>query len=149
MITRIFGTLSLCLLTTLSAEAQDPPSLYGVAHIRNDSTAQATTYYKWGKGPWKKIVIARGGSIAFAYQYDGSKKVSPELRVRIDVDTDGVKIVEHSLTRGQSPDDNSGNYGHVFAIKQLKGTDTRYIEAVTKGARVTITDAKTTKPEVK
>lgn len=136
-------------LGVLSSPASaQPPALYGVTHIKNESVAVATTYYKWGSGPWKKVVIAKGGSTAFAYAYDGDKKVSPTLTVRIDTDTDGVKYVEHTLTRGASPDDNDGRYGHKFVIKQLAGTDTRYIDTVTAGAVVRVTDARSTRPKV-
>jgi hypothetical protein len=129
--------------------AQEPPALYGLSHIRNESAAKATIYYKWGNSPWKKVVIEQGKSMAFAYPYDGVSKISPDLYIRIDVDTDGVKYVEHVISRGQSPDDNSAKYGHTFAVKQLKGTDTRYITAVTSGAKVKVTDANSTRPEVK
>lgn len=135
-------------LGVLSQASAQPPSLYGVAHIKNESVAVATTYYKWGNGPWKKVVIAKGQSMAFAYAYDGNSKVSPTLYVRIDTDTDGVKYVEHTLTRGGSPDDNDGRYGHKFVIKQLQGTDTRYIDNVTPGATVRVIDARSTKPNV-
>ncbi len=149
MIARVFSSLAVSVLLTQPAVAQQPPALYGLSHIKNESAAKATTYYKWGNGPWRKIVIEQGKSIAFAYPYDNASKSSPDLYIRIDVDTDGVKYVEHVVSRGQSPDDNSAKYGHRFMIKQLKGTDTRYIEAVTNGAKVKVTDAKSTKPEVK
>ena len=134
-----------------AAAAQQPPALYGVAHIANDSTARCTVYYKWGKdGAWKKGVIETGKKHYFSWAYDGANKSSPDLYVRIDVETDGdTKWVEHTLSRGQSPDKDSAKYGHHYSVRQLKGTDTRYIEAVTKGAKVTVTDARSTAPAVK
>jgi hypothetical protein len=149
MFIRILVTLACCAVVTQLAVAQDVPALYGLSHIRNDSTAKTTTYYKWGNGPWKKVVIEQGKSMAFAYPYDGAAKSSPDLYVRIDVDTDGVKFVEHIVSRGHSPDDNSAKYGHHFTIKQLKGTDTRYIDAVTTGGEVKVTDATSTRPNIK
>ena len=134
----------------LSAPASaQPPALYGVSWISNSSNAKCTVYYKWGKdGPWKKYVVEKGRTAYFSWAYDGNNKVSPDLYVRIDVDTDGVKFVEHILTRGQSPDNDSSKYGHHFMVKQIQGTDTRYLEAVTKGARVTVTDTRSTRPAV-
>jgi hypothetical protein len=150
MTTRILGTVAACVLLTQLAVARDPPMLYGVSHIRNDSATQATTYFKWGNGPWKKIVIERGKSISFSYQYDGNSKSSPDLYIRIDVTTSaGVHYVEHIVSRGQSPDDNTPRYGHTFAIRQVKDTDTRYIDAVTTGATVKVIDKRTSKPSGK
>ena len=149
MMTRICALIAACVFLPQLASAQGPPALFGLAHIKNISVAKATTYYKWGNGPWKKVVIERGQSIAFAYPYDGNAKVSPALFIRIDVDTDGVKYVEHIVSRAQSPDDNDGRYGHKFEIRQLSGTDTRYIAAVTPGAKVQVTDAVSSRPVVK
>jgi hypothetical protein len=146
---RSLAAVAVCAALTGRASAQ-PPNLYGVAHIGNESAAKATVYFKWGtNGTWKKHVIEKGKKVAFAWKYDGTSKSSPTLYVRIDVDTDGVRFVEHTLSRGQSPDNNAGKYGHHFAVKQLAGTDTRYIEAVTPRAEVKVTDAKTTAPKVK
>lgn len=128
------------------SQAQQPPSLFGVAHIGNKSTALATVYYKWGSGPWKKTVVNQGEKKYFAWRYNGTSRVSPTLTVRIDVDTDGSKWVEHQLTRGASPDDSDGSFGHHYMITQVTGTDTRYIAAETNGARVTITDFNSSKP---
>lgn len=124
-----------------SVHAQ-PPALFGVSHIKNESTATATLYYKWGKGSqnWKKYVLERGKAVYIHWKYDGPSNVSPDLVVRMDVDTDGVRFVEHILSRGASPDENSPNYGHHFVVKQIAGTDTRYIDAVKpNGAKVSIT----------
>jgi hypothetical protein len=143
----LIAILALVVLST-PAPAQ-PPALYGVSWISNDSNAKCTVYYKWGKdGAWKKYVVEKGRTAYFSWAYDGGKKVSPDLYVRIDVDTNGAKYVEHILTRGQSPDNDSSKYGHHFSVKQLKGTDTRYIEAVTRGAKVTVTDTRSTRPNV-
>jgi hypothetical protein len=150
MTTRILGTVALCLCMSQLAVAKDPPALYGLTHIRNDSTAKATTFYKWGNGPWKKVVIEQGKMMAFAWAYDGTSKHSPDLFIRIDVDTEsGARYVEHIVSRAQSPDDNSAKYGHQFAIKQVQGTNNRYIDAVTAGAKVKVTDANSSRPEVK
>lgn len=146
---RILVAVFACGLVAGLASAQ-PPSLYGVAHVGNESNAGCTVYYKWGKdGAWQKHVVEVGKKAYFAWPYDGNSKASPDLYVRIDVDTDGVKFVEHILSRGQSPDADSAKHGHHFAVKQLKGTDTRYIQAVTPGAKAAVTDAKSTKPVVK
>ena len=128
-----------------------PPALFGVSHIKNESTATATLYYKWGKNSqtWKKYVLERGKAVYFPWKYDGPSNVSPDLVIRMDVDTDGVRFVEHILTRGASPDDNSPNYGHHFVVKQVSGTDTRYIDAVKPaGAKVTITDKNSSRRQV-
>lgn len=126
----------------------EPPALFGLAHIGNESTAKATIYYRWGTGAWRKVVVEKGAKMSFPYQYNGTSKTSPDLTIRLDADTDGVKFVEYKLSRGQSPDDNSLKFGHLFTLKQLKGTDTRFLEATTKGATATMTDAKSTKPPV-
>lgn len=150
MTIRTLGTVALCLCMSQFAVAQEPPALYGLTHIKNDSTAKATTYYKWGNGAWKKVVIEKGQMMAFAWAYDGTSKRSPDLHIRIDVDTDnGARYVEHIVSRSQSPDDNSAKYGHQFAIKQTQGTNNRYIEAITAGANVRVTDANSSKPVVK
>jgi len=135
---------------TDQASAQ-PPNLYGVSWVTNDSNARCTVYYKWGKdGPWKKHIIEKGRMAGFSWAYDGDKKSSPDLYVRIDVETDSdTKWVEQILTRGQAPDKESTKYGHHFTVKQLKGTNTRFIEATTKGAKVTVTDTRSSAPVVK
>lgn len=127
-----------------------PPSLFALTHISNESAARATIYYRWGTtGAWRKFVIEKGQRGYLNYAYDNASKTSPDLYIRLDVDTDGVKFVEHVLSRGQSPDDNSINYGHHFRIKQLQGTDTRFIEVIKPSdARVRITDARSSKPNV-
>lgn len=138
-------------LASLSGSAgAQPPNTHGVSFITNDSAAKCTVYYKWGQnGPWKKYVVEKGKTAYFSWAYDGTNKSSPDLFVRIDIDTDGVKFVEHTLSRGQSPDADSPKFGHHFTVKQLKGTDTRYIEAVTGGAKVKVTDLNSSKPDVK
>ena len=144
-------SIALPVLATLSVPvAAQPPTTHGVAFLNNESSARCTVYYKWGQnGVWKKHVIEKGKGAYFSWAYDGQRKSSPELYVRIDIDTNGVKFVEHTLSRGQSPDADSPKYGHHFTVKQLKGTDTRYIEKVTKDARVTVTDINSTRPAVK
>lgn len=140
--------LSMSFMTSRPASAWQPPSTHALIHLANNSNAQATVYFKWGNGPWKRTVIPIGGRHYFNHRYDGQSRSSPDFFVRIDTDTDGVKIVEHVLSRGASPDDNSPRYGHHFTIRQLTGTDTRYIEAVTRGATVRVTDKNSSKPDV-
>jgi len=130
------------------ASAQQPPATHALIHLSNVSNAKATVYYRWGGGPWKRYVIEKGKAAYFNHRYDGNSQTSPPFYVRIDVDTDGVKYMEHLLSRGASPDDNSPKFGHHFRIKQLDGTDTRYIEPITKGATVKVTDKNSSKPEV-
>lgn len=127
-----------------------PPALFALTHIYNESGAKATIYFRWGNtGPWGKFVIEKGMRGFLNYAYDNAAKTSPDLYVRMDVDTNGVKIVEHVLSRGQSPDDNSINHGHHFRIKQLTGTDTRYIEVIKPtNAKVRMTDARSSVPKM-
>jgi hypothetical protein len=129
----------------VSAQA---PSTHALLHIANKSNARATVYYKWGNGRWKRAIIGIGESYYFNYRYDGQSRRSPDFYVRLDIDTNGVRFVEHVLSRGQSPDDNSTRYGHHFTIKQLTGTDTRFIEAATRGATVRVTDITSSRPDV-
>jgi hypothetical protein len=137
--------MSVAPLASVSAQA---PSTHALLHIANRSNAIATVYYKWGSGRWKRAVIGIGQSYYFNYRYDGQSRHSPDFYVRLDVDTNGVRFVEHVLSRGQSPDEDSPRYGHHFVIKQLTGTDTRYIQAETPGARVRVTDTNSSRPEV-
>jgi len=137
--------MSLASVASVSAQA---PSTHALIHLRNESTAKATVYFKWGNGRWKRTVIEIGQSHYFNWPYNGQSRRSPDFFVRIDVDTNGVRFVEHVLSRGQSPDDNSMSYGHHFTIKQLGRTDTRYIEAVTRGATVRVTDINSSRPDV-
>jgi hypothetical protein len=125
-----------------------PPATHALIHIKNESRARATLYYKWGNGRWKVRVIEMGRAAYFNWRYDGNSRSSPNFIVRLDVDTQGVKFVEHVLSRGASPDDNSPRYGHHYVIRQVPGTDTRYIDAVTIGAVVKITDKNTSRPNV-
>ena len=141
------AVLSMSFMTSRPVSAQ-APSTHALIHLTNNSSARATVYFKWGNGAWRRTIIEIGGSHYFNYRYDGQSKRSPNFYVRIDVDTNGVKIVEHLLSRGQSPDDSSSAYGHHFTIKQLNGTDTRYIQAVTRGATVTVTDNNSSRPSV-
>lgn len=131
-----------------SVSGSQPPLTHALVHLTNRSNVRATVYFKWGNGRWKKAVIGIGESHYFNYRYDGQSQRSPDFFVRIDVDTNGVKYVEHVLSRGASPDDNSSRYGHHFTIKQLTGTDTRYIQAVTRGATVRVTDRNSSRPDV-
>lgn len=102
-----------------------------------------------GSSSWGKFVIDKGKRGYLNYAYDNAAKTSPDLYIRLDVDTDGVKIVEHVLSRGQSPDDNSVNHGHHFRIKQLAGTDTRFIEVIKPtNAKIRVTDARSSVPSV-
>ena len=135
-------------MTDIENTTWQAPLIYALTHIANNSDANATVYFKWGNGPWKWRVIERGQEAWFSYPYSGQSQSSPDLFVRIDVDTNGVKFVEHVLSRGASPDDHSPRFGHHFTIKQLPGTDTRYIEAVTSNATVRVTDKNSSKPNV-
>ena len=140
--------LSMSAMPSQSVSARQAPLTHALIHIANNSDAPATVYFKWGNGPWKRRVIERGRAAYFNHRYDGRSQRSPNFFVRIDVDTNGVKFVEHILSRGASPDDNSTSYGHHYSIKQLPGTDTRYIAAVTRGASVQITDKNSSRPNV-
>jgi hypothetical protein len=147
------GTLSLCAaiavfsLAPVAETLAGPPMTHALIHIRNDSKARATMHYKWGNGRWQKFVILPGRAAYFNHRYDGTSQRSPTFYVRMDTDSDkGVRIVEHTLTRGASPDDNSPRYGHHYVIKQLVGTDTRYIDAITPSARVNVIDRNSSVP---
>jgi hypothetical protein len=131
------------------AAAAQPPATHALIHIKNESSARATLYYRWGTGQWKVYVIERGRGAYFNWRYDGNSQSSPDFVVRLDVDTQGVKFVEHVLSRGASPDDNSPRYGHHYVIRQLQGTDTRYIDAVTNRAVVKVTDKNSSRPGVR
>jgi hypothetical protein len=144
----VLTVVSLGMFAASKVEA-GPPLTHALIHIENTSTAKATVYYKWGSGAWKKTVIEKGTKHYFNYRYDGTSQKSPDFHVIIDVDTDGVKYVEHILTRGASPDDNSNRYGHHYAIKQIVGTDTRYIDAVSNNkATVRVVDKNAKAPKV-
>lgn len=144
----ILAAVLLMSLASFASVSAQPPTTHALIHITNRSNARATVYFKWGNGRWKRAIIEMGQSHYFNYRYDGQSKRSPDFFARIDVDTNGVRFVEHVLSRGQSPDENSPRYGHRFVIKQLAGTDTRYIEAATNSARVTVTDTNSSRPEV-
>jgi opacity protein-like surface antigen len=144
----ILAAVLLMSAASFASVSAQPPSTHALLHLSNKSNAIATVYYKWGNGKWKRAVIGIGQSYYFNYKYDGQSRHSPDFFVRLDVDTNGVRFVEHVLSRGQSPDDNSIQYGHHFVIKQLTGTDTRYIQAVTTGARVRVTDINSSRPDV-
>jgi hypothetical protein len=146
--TILAAVLSMSVLPFASVSGWQPPLTHALVHLSNRSNARATVYFKWGNGNWKRRVIEIGETHYFNYRYDGQSRRSPDLFIRIDVDTNGVKFVEHVLSRGASPDDNSPRYGHHFTIKQLTGTDTRYIDAVTRGATVRVTDNNSSRPNV-
>ena len=145
-----YSILAAVLLMSLAsfASVSAQPTTHALLHIANKSNARATVYFKWGNGRWRRTIIEIGQSHYFNYRYDGQSKRSPEFYVRIDVDTSGVKFVEHILSRGQSPDDSSPRYGHHFTIRQLAGTDTRYIEATGNNSRVRVTDTNSSRPPV-
>jgi hypothetical protein len=124
---------TICSLTVSTAESQ-PPNTHALIHIRNESNARATLYYRWGDRAWRKCVIEQQKGAYFNWPYDGKSQSSPSFIGRLDVDTQGVRCMEHVLSRGASPDDNSMNYGHHYVIKQIQGTDTRYIQAVSQKA---------------
>ncbi|MGZ8843980.1 MAG: hypothetical protein ACXW18_09985 [Pyrinomonadaceae bacterium] len=141
--------LSMSFMTTRPASAGQPPMTHALIHLVNNSNAVATVYFKWGNGPWKRTVIEKGGAHYFNHRYEGQSRSSPNFFVRIDTDTQqGARIVEHVLSRGASPDDNDSRYGHHFKITQVSGTNTRYIQAVTPGATVRVTDNNSSTPNV-
>jgi hypothetical protein len=140
------AVLLMSLASFASVSAQ--PTTHALVHITNRSNARATVYFKWGNGPWRKAIIEIGQRHWFNHAYDGQNKTSPNFYVRLDVDTQGVRYVEHILSRGQSPDESSPNWGHHFTIKQLTGTDTRYIQATTSGAWVRVTDTRSSRPNL-
>lgn len=144
----ILAAVLLMSLASLASVSAQPPTTHALLHLTNRSTARATVYFKWGNGPWKKTIIEIGQSHYFNYRYNGQSKRSPDFYLRLDVDTQGVRYVEHILSRGQSPDEDSSRYGHHFTIRQLTGTDTRYIQAATNGARVRVTDTNSSRPNV-
>jgi hypothetical protein len=122
--------------------AGQPPMTHALIHIKNDSIARATLNYKWGKsGRWRRYIIERNRAAYFNWRYNGPSRSSPDFIVRLDSDTKrGSRCVEQILSRGASPDNNSSKYGHHYVIRQLPGTETRYIDAVTNGAVITVTD---------
>jgi hypothetical protein len=127
-----------------------PVPVYGLAHIRNESVTIATTYYRWGKGPWKMLVIERGKTATFAHVCEGPDKSTPDLYIRFDTNTaKGSIYPECVISRSLSPNENSTEHGHTFAIKQIKGTTIRQIETVTNGAVVKVINANSSKPQVK
>lgn len=130
---------TICALTVSTAESQ-LPNTHALIHIRNESDARATVYYRWGDRSWQKYVIEQQRGAYFNWPYNGTSQSSPSFIVRLDVDTRGRHCMEHVLSRGASPDDNSMKYGHHYVIKQIQGTDTRYIQAVTQRATVKVTD---------
>lgn len=134
-------------VTSGSMSAQQPPTTHALTHIVNKSNAKVTVYYKWGDRPWREFVIEKGKRGYLNYAYDGQSQTSPNLYIRIDTDTDGSKFVEYVLSRGASPDDNSSKFGHHFVLRQLEGTDTRYLEAVTQGATVRVIDKNSSRPK--
>lgn len=133
-----------------SVSAWQPPLTHALIHLKNTSTQSVTVYFKWGNnGRWQRTIIPRGGGHYFNYRYDGNSRSSPDFFVRIDVDTNGTRYVEHVLSRGASPDESSMRYGHHFNIKQLAGTETRYIDAVSSGATVKVTDKNSSRPDLR
>lgn len=138
-------TVSFCLLlalTTLgltkSAEAA-PPNTHAVVHIKNESKAYATIYHNFSKGfKWRKDVIQIGETLTLSYAYDGTSQKSPPCLIKLDVNTQGRHIVEYSLVKGASADPD--NFGTRYTIKQIPGTHTRFLEASSPKARVTVTD---------
>ena len=142
------AVLSMLFVIPCASVSAQPPLTHALVHLTNRSNARATVYFKWGNGRWRRAIIGIGESHYFNYPYDGRSQHSPDFFVRIDTDTNGVKFVEHVLSRGASPDDSSSRYGHHFTIRQLGQTDTRYIEAVTRGATVRVTDKNSSRPDM-
>jgi hypothetical protein len=142
-----------CLMTPGPASAQ-PPMTHALIHIKNESNAPATIYYRWDKdgwnnGKWKRTVIERGRAAYFNWRYDGTDQRSPHFLVRFDVNTTGkTQWMELELSRGAAPDNSDPKYGHHFVIKQYQATETRYIDNVTPKAVVKVTDKKPTPPRV-
>jgi len=93
-------------------------ALYDVAWITNNSRALATVYFQTSSGAWKKKVLQRGETTHFYKTRDGLNAM-PTLAVRLDVDTQGVHVVEYRMSRGPSPDAAVRSYGHHFELKQL------------------------------
>jgi|GEM_PF-5244819 hypothetical protein len=144
----ILAAVLLMSLASFASVSAQPPRTHALVHLTNKSSARATVYFKWGNGPWRKTIIEIGQRHWFNHRYEGQNKSSPNFYVRLDVDTQGVRYVEHILSRGQSPDEDSPSYGHHFTIMQLAGTDTRYIQPTTSGAKVTVTDTNSSRPNV-
>jgi len=144
----ILAAVLLMSFASFASVSAQPPKTHALIHITNRSNARATVYFKWGNGSWRRAVIEIGQSHYFSRRYDGQSKSSPDFYVRLDVDTQGVRFMEHILSRGQSPDESSDRYGHHFTIRQLAGTDTRYIQAVESTAWVKVTDTNSSKPNV-
>jgi hypothetical protein len=128
------------------ASAQDPPPLFAVTHITNRSNAVSTLYFRVGDGPWQKRVIPIGERWTETTFLDGSSPSAPDLFVRVDADTNGVHWVEYRLSRGNSPDKFSPRWGHHFMIKQIQGTNDRFIESLTNGGSARLTDANSSPP---
>jgi len=137
-LSRLLLLVVACVAWAKSAAAA-PPMTHALVHIKNESAAYATFYYSWG-GKWKSEVIQKGGSLALSYPYDNNEKHSPTLVVRIDIDTQGRHIVEYTLAKGAAPDDSSPRFGCKYTIKQIPGTDTRFLEATSPKAQVNVFD---------
>jgi len=143
------AVLAMSVVPSGSVSGGQAPLTHALVHLTNNSSARATVYFRWGNSRWQKRVLARGESHYFNYPYKGTLQSSPDFFVRIDVDTtEKVRIVEHVLSRGASPDNKSPKFGHHFTIKPLAGTDTRYIEAAQPGATVTVTERNSSVPDV-
>jgi hypothetical protein len=144
----MYAVLATIWALTVSTVESQPPNTHALIHIRNENNARATVYYRWGDQAWRKYVIEQQRGAYFNWRYNGTSQSSPSFIVRLDVDTQGRACMEHVLSRGASPDDNSMNYGHHYLIKQLQGTDTRYIQAVSQKATVKVTDKNCSFPAV-
>lgn len=132
----LLAVASVVLANSASAE---PPKTHAVVHIKNESTAQATIYYNFNKGyKWRKEVLQIGETLNLSYAYDGTAQKSPPCLIKLDVNTQGRHIVEYSLVKGASADPE--NFGTRYTIKQIPGTHTRFLEASSSKARVTVTD---------
>jgi len=141
----------LLVLTTLGlaqSAVAAPPNTHAVVHIKNQSTAYATIYHNFSDGfKWKKDVIQIGETLTLSYRYEKTSQKSPPCLIKIDINTNGRQIVEYSLVKGASADDD--NFGTRYTLKQIAGTNTRFLEASSPKARVTVLDKDSFIPTIK
>lgn len=107
------------------AEAQ-PQGRFAVAWIQNNLTGPVTIYYRWVwpngnvAADWKSTQIQPGRMNYFSWRYNGNVASSPHLYVRFDTDRNaGALYWEYRLARGQSPDNQDGNFGTIYRINYV------------------------------